>query len=336
MRLSYIYIYIIIVYPDCSSTQFHIHHPTTCHLRVLRRSNALEHLRSPAGEQLMGLGSSWQDVTRCDKTCQGSKTEDLWGPPFLIFSPWINHAFIMLHLSSKCRLAGLGRFTKRFDSSLQPFRIVRNCMGFSHGDFPCHSHAHVMAEREPAREILVALDVAWFDLVLSRYCLLWCWFPMVSVFLMAMAIEGHGLISFIGVPHCAEHGQNIQSMKIFHALIGLVSVFVGLPSSSHLWKAILSSKWCASRHLVCSPTFFSSVLQPPSWPKRVLGSPFYISSRDSCTRVWWLEIGERSSWVKNGYCKKYCLFRYRCFMRWNSKESEFTKHRCFPHLSTTT
>ena len=37
------------------------------------------------------------------------------------------------------------------------------------------------------------------------------------------AIEGHGLISFIGVPHCAEH-----------ALIGLVSVFVGLPSSSHL------------------------------------------------------------------------------------------------------
>lgn len=31
-------------------------------------------------------------------------------------------------------------------------------MGFSHGDFPCHSHAHVMAEREPAREILVALD----------------------------------------------------------------------------------------------------------------------------------------------------------------------------------
>jgi hypothetical protein len=49
---------------------------------------------------------------------------------------------------------------------------------------------------------------------------------LVSMFLiclMAMAIEGHGLISFIGVPHCAEH-----------ALIGLVSVFVGLPSSSHL------------------------------------------------------------------------------------------------------
>lgn len=76
-----------------------------------------------------------------------------------------------------------------------------------------------MAEIEPAREILVALDVAWFDSVLSPVVLV----SMFLICLMAMAIEGHGLISFIGVPHCAEH-----------ALIGLVSVFVGLPSSSHL------------------------------------------------------------------------------------------------------
>ena len=223
----------------------------------------------------------------------------------------------MLHLSSKCRLAGLGRFTKRFDSSLQPFRIVRNCMGFSHGDFPCHSHAHVMAEREPAREILVALDVAWFDLVLSRYCLLWCWFSMVSVFLMAMQLKATDWsvsLEFLIVRNMLWSVWFLCSLVYrlrvtFEKQSSAASdVHPGTscaaqPFSVQCWSLQVGQKGCLDHR--------------STYPQEILAREF---------DGWRLEKDHHGLRL----AKKYCLFRYRCFMMFYALK--FLKNRSSPSI----